>query len=286
VFQRHTRFGHHAEGSTMRNLATMAAPTTNTKRLTVHCSKHAFAPIASFRPKIAVTPSVALPAQRHQTCLGRAGLASESPFTGDDPVNGVDPTGLYPGQGWLDKERHKIASDADTQWNGIKSFATGLVGTSSGCNTNMAAYDAGNLTWWGDAIGSLFDNGGYGGSDDDTEQPQVTANQAAGNAARDAIAAQFPGAETEVTFTTDLGVRRVDVLTPNGEAIEVKVGSTSLTTSVQSQIAKDQWLVANSPVVAGVQWVFEPSAITGQVGPSGPLAAALEKAGIPWSVGG
>jgi hypothetical protein len=78
----------------MGNLATMSAPTTNTKRRTVHCSKHAFAPIASFRPKNAVAPSAALPAQRHQSNLGRAGLASESPFTGDDPVNAIDPNGL------------------------------------------------------------------------------------------------------------------------------------------------------------------------------------------------
>jgi hypothetical protein len=90
-----TRLGHRAEGSTMGELATMAAPSTNTKRRTVHCSKHAFAPIASFRPKNAVAPSITLPAQRHQSSLSRAGLASESPFTGDDPVNGVDPLGLF-----------------------------------------------------------------------------------------------------------------------------------------------------------------------------------------------
>ena len=33
-----TRLGHRAEGSTMGELATMAVPTTNTKRRTVHCS--------------------------------------------------------------------------------------------------------------------------------------------------------------------------------------------------------------------------------------------------------
>jgi hypothetical protein len=79
----------------MGDLATMAASTTHTKRRTVHCSKHAFAPIASFRPQNAVAPRVTLPAQRHQNCHGRAGLASESSFVGDDPVNGTDPTGLF-----------------------------------------------------------------------------------------------------------------------------------------------------------------------------------------------
>ena len=115
--------------------------------------------------------------------------------------------------------------------------------------------------------------------------PQVLANQAAGNAARDAIAARYAGAEIEQTFQTDLGLRRVDVLTSQGEAIESKVGYTSLTRSVQSQIANDQWLLANSPDVTGVSWEFSPSAVTGQVGPSGPLAAALDKAGIPSSIG-
>jgi len=101
-----TRLGHRAEGSTMGELATMAVPTTNTKRRTVHCSKHAFAPIASFRPKNAVAPNVTLPVQRHQTCLRRAGLASESLVTGDDPLNATDPLGLAKGgpQNKLSKE--------------------------------------------------------------------------------------------------------------------------------------------------------------------------------------
>lgn len=118
----------------------------------------------------------------------------------------------------------------------------------------------------------------------ETEVPQILANQAAGNAARDAIAARYPGADIEQTFQTALGARRVDVLTQDGLAIESKVGYTSLTQSIQTQIAKDQLLMQN-PAISGVQWEFSPSAVTGQVGPSGPLAAALDKAGIPWSIG-
>ena len=72
----------------------MTAPRTSTKRRAVHCSKHAFAPISSFRPKNSVSSSITLPAQRHQSGLGRAGLASESAFTEDDPVNQTDPLGL------------------------------------------------------------------------------------------------------------------------------------------------------------------------------------------------
>ena len=156
----------------MGNLATMSAPTTNTKRRTVHCSKHAFAPIASFRPKNAVSPSVTLPAQRHQSGLGRAGLASESPFTGDDPVNGTDPLGLYWGQGTLDRVRHDVASGADTTGNAIKSFGDGLVGQNY-CGTNGAAYDAGNVFYWiasvGGAAGSAYSEGGVNGNSTDTE---------------------------------------------------------------------------------------------------------------------
>ena len=41
----------------------------------------------------------------------------------------------------------------------------------------------------------------------ETEVPQVLANRAAGNAARDAIAARYAGASTEVSFETELGLR-------------------------------------------------------------------------------
>ena len=46
------------------------------------------------------------------------------------------------------------------------------------------------------------------------------------------------------------------------------------------QIAKDQ-LLFESGQVSGIQWQFA-SEVTGRIGPSGPLAAVLEKAGIPW----
>ena len=85
-------------------------------------------------------------------------------------------------------------------------------------------------------------------------------------------------------FQTELGARRVDVLTQEGLAIESKAGYTSLTQSVQTQIAKDQ-LLMESGDVSGLRWLFSASSVTGRVGPSGPLAAALEKAGVPWSVG-
>ena len=117
----------------------------------------------------------------------------------------------------------------------------------------------------------------------EADLPQVLVNQANGNAARDAIASQYPGAQTEVSLQTDLGWRRIDVLTDQGLAIESKVGYTSLTSSIQTQIAKGMALMAD-PVsgVSAVQWNFSTSPVTGLSGPSGPLAAALTKAGITW----
>jgi hypothetical protein len=50
------------------------------------------------------------------------------------------------------------------------------------------------------------------------------------------------------------------------------------------QIAKDQ-LLLESGKVSGLRWVFNASEVTGRIGPSAPLAAALEKAGIPWLLG-
>jgi hypothetical protein len=74
------------------------------------------------------------------------------------------------------------------------------------------------------------------------------------------------------------------VLTPEQLAIESKVGRTSLTADIRLQIAKDQWLLQNHDV-NGVEWVFSRSAVTGQVGPTAPLQAALDDARITWTIG-
>jgi len=112
---------------------------------------------------------------------------------------------------------------------------------------------------------------------------RIAANQAASNAARDALASAHPGSLIEKSFSTTAGVRRLDVLTQGGLGIESKVGRTSLTAATRSQIAKDSLLLRNGDVT-GVEWVFSRSGVTGQVGPTGPLSDALGKAGIPWSL--
>ncbi len=95
---------------------------------------------------------------------------------------------------------------------------------------------------------------------------------------------RYPGSTIEEHFGTPFGARYVDVLTSNGVAIESKVGRMSLSSSIQAQIAKDQWLMQNNNKVNGVLWVFSRSAVTGERGPTGPLQAALNKAGIGWAV--
>ncbi len=109
------------------------------------------------------------------------------------------------------------------------------------------------------------------------------ANKIIGNAGRDAVAARYPGSQTEVQFETALGKRIVDVLTPEGVAIESKVGYVVYDSGIQLQVAKDQLLLQNQQVSA-VKWLFlDP--MYGRSGPSGPLIAALEEAGIQWGIG-
>jgi len=108
--------------------------------------------------------------------------------------------------------------------------------------------------------------------------PQVLRNQAAGNAARDAIAAARPGSLIEQNFRVTGGLRRVDVL-DGLTAIESKVGRTSLTPAVRQELARDIKLLRSGQVEA-VEWHFFPSPTTGLSGPTGPLRAKLIQFGI------
>lgn len=109
--------------------------------------------------------------------------------------------------------------------------------------------------------------------------PQVLRNKAAGNAARDAIAAARPGSLIEQNFRVTGGLRRVDVL-DGVTAIESKVGRTSLTAPVRQELARDIKMLRSGQVDA-VQWHFSPSPTTGLGGPTGPLRAKLDEFGIP-----
>jgi len=71
------------------------------------------------------------------------------------------------------------------------------------------------------------------------------------------------------------------VLTPEGVAIESKVGYVTYDSGTQMQIAKDQLLLQN-PQISAVKWMFM-QGMYRRFGPSGPLIDALEEAGIQWS---
>lgn len=52
--------------------------------------------------------------------------------------------------------------------------------------------------------------------------------------------------------------------------------------SERGALTEDLIDMLRSGDVTGIEWVFSRSGVTGQIGPTGPLADALSKAGIPW----
>ena len=90
--------------------------------------------------------------------------------------------------------------------------------------------------------------------------------------------AQNLGGQSQVYFDTTQGGRYVDQLA-NGVAYESKVGYASLTPRLQLQIEKDAELL-NSGRVAGYEWHFFQSPVTGRLGPSQPLLNELQRNGI------
>jgi len=92
------------------------------------------------------------------------------------------------------------------------------------------------------------------------------------------------GGESQQYFKTT-GIPRgrfVDQLV-DGIANESKVGYTSLTKSIQTQILKDVELISKGKI-DGAVWHFYKSPITGQVGASQPLLNELSKYGIPYII--
>jgi hypothetical protein len=82
----------------------------------------------------------------------------------------------------------------------------------------------------------------------------------------------------DIYFRTSQGGRYVDQLV-NDIANESKVGYTSLTSRISTQIAKDVELIQTGQV-QGANWHFFTSPVTGVGGPSGPLLEALQNAEI------
>ncbi|WP_370353586.1 RHS repeat-associated core domain-containing protein [Kribbella sp. VKM Ac-2571] len=134
-------------------------------------------------------------------------------------------------------------------------------------------------------VGKWFSKGAKLAEEAPSSVPQVLKNKAVGDAAADAIAGRYPGAMREVTLQAASGSRRLDVLTPDGLAIESKVGRTSLGSRERQEIARDVELL-NDPTsqVRKLMWEFSTSPTTGRGGPTPSLAAELLRNGIPFTV--
>jgi filamentous hemagglutinin len=134
------------------------------------------------------------------------------------------------------------------------------------------------------AAGSAVTAGGTGGGGGAQGPPETTATNSAsysGIGSTGVIgesALQQLGGTSQYYFSTSLGGRYVDQFVDD-VANESKVGYTSLTQSVQLQIAKDTELLQTGNV-QGVTWNFFTSPVTGRGGPSGPLYNALQNAGF------
>jgi hypothetical protein len=95
----------------------------------------------------------------------------------------------------------------------------------------------------------------------------VQANRAAGNAARDAIAAREAPALIEQNIRVTGGLRRVDVLKQGDKivSIESKVGRTKFSKAVKQELARDIKSIRDGKVDE-VIWEFSRSASTGKGG--------------------
>lgn len=130
-------------------------------------------------------------------------------------------------------------------------------------------------------IGLSFVGGGVGGlrtlgKFSSAEASAYSKIGSTGKIGEDAL--KLLGGESQVFFKTSKGARFVDQLV-NGIANESKVGKTSLTKDVITQIAKDVELMKTEKI-EGAVWNFFRSPVTGEIGATKPLLQALKDAGI------
>ncbi len=118
------------------------------------------------------------------------------------------------------------------------------------------------------------------GGQSNTRRQRLQENKRNGDRAADDIAGTIPGSRREVSRETRRGTRRIDVLTPDGRAIESKIGRTANSKSVKEQIAKDVELRRANDDIEDLEWRFGRSPTTGKCGPTKPLREALEAADI------
>ena len=95
--------------------------------------------------------------------------------------------------------------------------------------------------------------------------------------------ASLVGGESQVYKMTSLGKRFIDQLSENNIAHESKVGYTTLTARIKTQILKDYELI-NTGEINGAHWHFFKSGVTGKAGASQPLMDFLKLHGIEYTI--
>ncbi len=95
--------------------------------------------------------------------------------------------------------------------------------------------------------------------------------------------ARLVGGKSQQYRKTSLGGRYIDQLSADKIAHESKVGYTTLTKRIRTQILKDSELI-NTGSVEGANWHFFTSGVTGKGGASQPLLDFLTKNGISYTI--
>ena len=90
------------------------------------------------------------------------------------------------------------------------------------------------------------------------------------------------GGQSQKCFDTSMGRRFVDQFA-DGIAHESKVGYTSLTKRIRTQILKDAELLTGGDI-KGAVWHFYKSSTTGKIGASKPLLKFLGENGIKYII--
>jgi hypothetical protein len=220
-------------------------------------------------------------------------------FTGNNPVNGSDPSGLD----WLDDAANFSAGMGDVLSFGLTGRVRQGLGVDDVVNRHSGMYVGGEVTGvavsfvdaGAGAVGAVRAVRAAGGvrsivagaraaraaapaAQMATAAARVATNRANGIAAQNFLLGVVAG-RPQVFFRTTLGARFVDVLDAANVAHESKVGYTSLSSSVSRQILKDAELLRTGQV-QGVTWHFFRSPITNLRGATQPLLNELARHGI------
>ena len=239
-------------------------------------------------------------------------------YVSNNPINSIDPTGMStedpPSKGWnrffgglkmvggILETVAGATGGAASSWTGVGGvvgFGVALHGSDvassgfmqmvTGDNTSSFTSRAIQRTGVSRNTAENIDAGisivGTAGAGSLTNASKITTATSAyskigstGKVGEDAL--KLLGGESQVYLKTSEGGRYIDQLV-NGVANESKVGYTTLTKSITTQIAKDAEIVKNG--TGGVQssvWHFFKSPVTGQGGASAPLLKELAKNGI------